>query len=80
MVPMHLFSELRLSPQIKILQSGTFTRKVAKAAHTQTLYEQFVETQIPHGRSIFGLFPSTEQSRADFDRWMAAGRPEDFNL
>jgi regulator of RNase E activity RraA len=53
---------------------------VAQAAHAQTLYEQFVETQIPRDRPIFGLFPGTEQSQADFERWVAAGRPNDFTL
>jgi regulator of RNase E activity RraA len=53
---------------------------VAKAAHAQMLYEQFVETQIPRNRPIFGLFPGTEKSQADFERWVAAGRPDDFAL
>ncbi|TGN98702.1 MULTISPECIES: ribonuclease activity regulator RraA [unclassified Burkholderia] len=50
--------------------------EVAEAAHAQSQYEQFVETQIPRGRSIFGLFPSTAESRVEYERWVAAGRPD----
>jgi regulator of RNase E activity RraA len=53
--------------------------EVAEAAYEQTQYELFVETQIPRGRPLYGLFPGTTESRADFDRWVAAGRPADFS-
>jgi regulator of RNase E activity RraA len=49
--------------------------EVAEEAHKQTLYELYVETQIPLGRSLFGLFPGTDESRADYERWVAAGQP-----
>jgi len=52
--------------------------EVAQAAFEVVEYERFVETQIPRGRSLFGLFPGTTDSRADFARWVAAGRPDDF--
>lgn len=53
--------------------------EVAEAAFEQMQYELFVETQIPRGRPLYGLFPGTTESRADFDRWVAAGRPSDFS-
>lgn len=53
--------------------------EVAEAAFEQTQYELFVETQIPRGRPLYGLFPGTTESRADYDRWVAAGRPSDFS-
>jgi len=51
--------------------------EVAEAAFEQTQYELFVETQIPRGRPLYGLFPGTAESRAEYERWVAAGRPAD---
>ncbi|GAB4061447.1 ribonuclease activity regulator RraA [Uliginosibacterium sediminicola] len=52
--------------------------EVAEAAFAQMQYERYVETQIPRGRALFGLFPGTDESRADYERWVAAGRPSSF--
>lgn len=49
--------------------------EVAAEAAANADYEAFVAAHIRHGRSIFGLFPATESSRAEFDQWVAAGRP-----
>jgi regulator of RNase E activity RraA len=40
-------------------------------------YEAFVAARIRRGHSIFGLFPATPESRADYERWVAAGRRDD---
>lgn len=39
-------------------------------------YERFVAAHIRRGRSLFGLFPATPESRREYDEWVAAGRPE----
>lgn len=39
-------------------------------------YEVFVAGHIRKGRSLFGLFPATPQSRREYENWIAAGRPE----
>lgn len=39
-------------------------------------YEAFVAREIRRGRSLFGLFPATPESRADYDQWVARGRPQ----
>lgn len=39
-------------------------------------YEAFVAGHIRKGRSLFGLFPATPGSRAEYEAWVAAGRPE----
>ncbi|MDR5652438.1 ribonuclease activity regulator RraA [Ruixingdingia sedimenti] len=39
-------------------------------------YETFVAREIRRGRSLFGLFPATPESRADYDQWVARGRPQ----
>ena len=38
-------------------------------------YEEFAALHIVRGRSILGLFPATPESRAEYDDWVAAGRP-----
>lgn len=40
-----------------------------------TEYEEFVAAWLRRGRSILGLFPATPESRAEYDQWVAAGRP-----
>lgn len=48
---------------------------VAVEAFDAVEYEEFAAMQIRHGRSIFGLFPATTESRQEYDDWVAAGRP-----
>ena len=38
-------------------------------------YEAFVALHIRRGRSIFGLFPATPASQAEYAQWVADGRP-----
>jgi regulator of RNase E activity RraA len=38
-------------------------------------YETFVAAHIRRGRSMFGLFPATPESRAEYETWAADGRP-----
>lgn len=49
--------------------------EVAAEAAANADYEVFVAAHIRRGRSIFGLFPATAESRAEYDAWVAAGRP-----
>lgn len=49
--------------------------EVAAEAADVTAYEVFAAAHIRRGRSIFGLFPATPESRVEYDRWVAAGRP-----
>ena len=37
-------------------------------------YEAFVAMHIRRGRSIFGLFPATPESTAEYQIWVKAGR------
>ena len=50
--------------------------EVAAEAHAAVDYEVFVALALRRGRSIFGLFPATAESRAEYERWVTAGRPE----
>ncbi len=49
--------------------------EVAAEAAANADYEVFVAAHIRRGRSIFGLFPATAESRSEYDAWVAAGRP-----
>lgn len=49
--------------------------EVAEEAYAAVDYEAFVAAHIRRGHSIFGLFPATPESRGEYDRWVAAGRP-----
>ena len=49
--------------------------EVAEEAFAAVEYEEFVTAHLRRGRSIFGLFPATSDSKAEYDRWVATGRP-----
>ena len=49
--------------------------EVAAEASANVDYEVFAAAHIARGRSIFGLFPATAESRQEYERWVAAGRP-----
>jgi regulator of RNase E activity RraA len=49
------------------------TEEIADEAVEMTAYEDFVTEQVFEGRSIFGLYPATdEQSKIDFTAWRTA--------
>ena len=54
---------------------AALVEEVAGEAAANADYEVFVAAHLRHGRSIFGLFPATAQSRAEYEQWVAAGRP-----
>jgi len=49
--------------------------EVADEAFAAVQYEEFVAAHLKRGRSIFGLFPATPDSKAEYERWVAAGKP-----
>ncbi|MFJ2092978.1 dimethylmenaquinone methyltransferase [Streptomyces sp. NPDC087901] len=48
---------------------------IAAEAADAAAYEEFAALGIRRGRSLFGLFPGTPESRQEYDTWVAAGRP-----
>jgi regulator of RNase E activity RraA len=42
---------------------------VAKEALAQTAFEDWVETKVKEGRSIFGLYPPDAQTKAEYEAW-----------
>jgi len=43
--------------------------EVAEEAAAQTLFEDWVEERVKEGRSIFGLYPPSAETRAEFAAW-----------
>ena len=50
--------------------------EVAAEVAEEVGYEAFVGFQLKRGRSIFGLFPATAESRKEYRTWLADGRPK----
>lgn len=50
----------------------TMADEIAEQAWEQTRYEVFAAAEVARGRSIIGLYPATEQSRAEFHAWQEA--------
>lgn len=42
---------------------------VAQEAFEQTAYEDFVQEKVMQGSRIFGIYPATDESRAEFEQW-----------
>ncbi|WP_265294039.1 dimethylmenaquinone methyltransferase [Streptomyces sp. SHP 1-2] len=49
--------------------------EVAALAADAASYEEFAALEIRRGRSLFGLFPATLESRQEYDTWVASSRP-----
>lgn len=43
--------------------------EVAEEAFHMTAYEDFVEERVSGGQGIFGLYPASPESRAEFEEW-----------
>jgi hypothetical protein len=43
--------------------------QVAEEGAAQTLFEDWVEDRVKEGRSIFGLYPPSPETKAEFEAW-----------
>jgi len=43
--------------------------EVAEEAAAQTLFEDWVEARVKEGRSIFGLYPPSAETKAEYEAW-----------
>jgi regulator of RNase E activity RraA len=48
--------------------------EVAEEAFEQTVFEDFVQEKVEEGRSIFGLYPPSAETREEFARWRRTRR------
>lgn len=52
-----------------IILPKAIAEEVAAQAWAMTEYEAFAAAKVAEGRSIFGLFPATAESRAEYEVW-----------
>jgi len=48
---------------------ANIAEEVAKEAAAQTVFEDWVEERVKEGRSIFGLYPPSPETKAEFEAW-----------
>lgn len=52
--------------------------EIADAGEARDKFEAYLALRIQSGEGLYGVYPPTEQTRADYAAWVAAGsRPED---
>jgi regulator of RNase E activity RraA len=51
--------------------------EVAQGAPEQERFEHFVQLRIARGAPVKGLYPPSQETRAAYEAWCAAGEPED---
>jgi regulator of RNase E activity RraA len=44
--------------------------RIAEEAFEQTRYDSFAAQEVARGRTVIGLYPATDQSRADYQAWL----------
>jgi len=52
-----------------VVLPADIANEVAEEGAEQTLYEDFVQEKVLEGRRIFGIYPSTDESREEFSDW-----------
>lgn len=55
---------------------AAIANEVAEEAFEMTQFEDYVEVQVRAGRSIFGLYPPDEVTRAEYEAWRARQKPQ----
>src|SRR5262247_1426476 len=48
---------------------ANMAQEVAEEGAAQTIFEDWVEAKVKEGRSIFGLYPPSPETRAEFEAW-----------
>ena len=48
---------------------ANIANEVAEEGAAQTLFEDWVEDRVKEGRSIFGLYPPSPETKAEFEAW-----------
>jgi regulator of RNase E activity RraA len=52
-----------------VIIPAKIANEVAEEAANQTIFEDWVEAQVNGGRSIFGLYPPSPETRKEFEDW-----------
>jgi regulator of RNase E activity RraA len=56
-------------PEGVVVIPAKIADEVAAEGAAQTLFEDWVEARVKEGRSIFGLYPPSPETRAEFEAW-----------
>ncbi len=56
-------------PEGVVVIPRALAAEIADEASEMTEYDEFVSEKVAEGRSLFGLYPSTADSRAEFEGW-----------
>jgi len=56
-------------PEGVVVIPGAIANEVAEEGARQTEFEDWVEARVKEGRSIFGLYPPSAETRAEFEAW-----------
>jgi regulator of RNase E activity RraA len=56
-------------PEGVVVIPAKMAEEVAKEAAGQTVFEDWVEARVKEGRSIFGLYPPSPETKAEFEKW-----------
>jgi regulator of RNase E activity RraA len=48
---------------------ASMAQRITNEAYEMTQYDTFAAEEVARGRSIVGLYPATDASRAEFERW-----------
>jgi regulator of RNase E activity RraA len=59
-------------PEGVVVIPAEIANEVAEEAANQTIFEDWVEDQVKKGRGIFGLYPPSAETRAEFESWKKA--------
>ncbi len=59
-----------------VIIPAAIANEIAEETHEMTIFEDWVELQVRTGRSIFGLYPPDEKTRAEFAAYKAQKYPK----
>jgi regulator of RNase E activity RraA len=68
-VPVYPGDVLVGDPEGVVVIPAKIANEVAEEGANQTIFEDWVEDQVKKGRGIFGLYPPSADTRAEFEAW-----------
>ena len=59
-------------PEGAVVIPANIANEVAQEGADQTVFEDWVEARVKEGRGIFGLYPPSAETKAEFEKWKKA--------
>jgi len=56
-------------PEGVVVIPAGIANDIAQEGASQTVFEDWVEARVKEGRSIFGLYPPSAETKAEFEAW-----------